>query len=206
MTTSARVVLRIRRGSTYLKDFRFETEPYVYKPIQGITQSAPCTIQCTGHGLLQDQLFTVQNAGGMLNLNEHTPVVADDWHRATILDVDTIELNRINSTTFKAYTSGGHIRYRTVVDLTGLEAEMKFLDRPGGTVYYIARSSGLVTPPDPAVITLDTALQRVFIELPDEDTATFLWRRAIFDLDLIDSTGRIFTRVNGDVVIETERD
>lgn len=41
----------IEQGKTFQHVLRWETLPFVYKPITGISQVAPARVTATGHGL-----------------------------------------------------------------------------------------------------------------------------------------------------------
>lgn len=190
--------LKIKQGSTYSKQLRWEVEPFFYRPITLISNSAPCALHVPAHGLLPDQLFCIQSATGLETLNAHDPEEKTDWYRATVIDVDHIQINRINSLLMKPHTAGsGVIKYRSVVDLNGYKAFIHFRDRVGGTILYTLSS-------DLGNIVLDTVLQSISIIIPDEISAAFAWKKGVYDLDMVSSGGVVTTILSGDIVIEKE--
>lgn len=194
---SGKLNLRIRQGGTYRKPFRWEAEPFIYRQITGISNSAPCNITCVGHGLLPDQLFTVQAVKGLTELNEKVPLTREDWRRATVVDADHIQINRVNSSEFKAYISGGNIRYRSVADLTGYTATMQIKDKIGGNVLYTL-STALGN------LVIDPVLQLISIVIPDEVTATFNWKKGVYDIQLESPAGISIPYLHGEVFVSYE--
>jgi ubiquitin-activating enzyme E1-like protein len=68
--------------------------------ITGATQSNPCQITNPLHGLSTGANITINNVGGMIQLNGNTYVI-------TVIDANNFTLNDTDSTLFTAYTSGG---------------------------------------------------------------------------------------------------
>lgn len=191
--------LKVRQGSMFKKVLRWETEPFIYKPITSIGSTAPCALHVPGHGLLQSQLFAIQNAQGLVDLNEKAEDITQ-WHRAHVVDDDHIEINRVNALAFKAHTPNtGVIKYRTVVDLTGYTARLTLRERMGGVILHTMTSA------DPEEITLDPATGLVSFVFSSEASKLWTWRKAVFELDLIDVTGEHeYTIATGDLHLERE--
>lgn len=190
--------LKIKQGSTYRKQLRWEVEPFFYKPITLISNSAPCALHVPSHGLLPDQLFCIQSAIGLDTLNAHDPEEKTDWYRATVVDADHIQINRINSLLLKPHTANtGVIKYRSVVALAGYKAFIHFRDRVGGTILYTLSS-------DLGNIVLDVVLQSISIIVPDEISAAWAWKKGVYDLDMVSSAGVVTTILSGDVMVEKE--
>lgn len=189
--------LKIKQGSTFIKQLRWEAEPFVYKQISGITQAAPVVLHVPSHGLLLDQLFAVQSVQGMKELNTPSPENLKGWYRATVVDADHVEINRVNSSSFAAHTTGGNIMYRSVVDLAGYSARMLIKDRVGGEVLHTLTS--LL-----GNIVIDTALQLISIRIEDSETELFTWKKGVYDLEMISPGGIVTTILSGDVFITKE--
>ena len=195
----ARLSLKVRQGSMFRKVLRWETEPFIYKPITAISNAAPCVLHIPGHEMLESQLFAVQNALGLVELNEKVDDLTS-WHRAHVVDVDHVEINRVNSIPFKPHTANtGVAKYRTVVDLAGYTARLTLKDKAGGVVLYTMSSA------DPEEITLDPATGLVSFVFSSEASKLWTWRKAVFELDLIDVTSEHeYTIATGDLHLERE--
>ena len=157
--------LIITRGKTFTLVIRWGTEPIVYKAITAIQQSAPVRITAVGHGLVDGWSVAVTNAKGMAEINaEANNVRNSDFHPATVIDADTIEINDINASGFKPYASGGIIQFNTPVDLAGYKARDTIKKKVGKNMLICtgAGTTGSVLPtgpgPDGGAIWSTTAL------------------------------------------------
>ena len=189
--------LKIKQGSTYIKQLRWEAEPFVYKPISGITNAAPVVLHVPSHGLLIDQLFAVQGAGGMIEINCKDAASLKDWYRATIVDADHIEINKINSSGFKAFTSGGNILYRSVVDLAGYTARMHIRDRVGGNILYTMTT-------EIGNITINNTTKFITLTITSLETEAFDWKKGVYDLEMVSPAGIVTTILDGEVYVTKE--
>jgi hypothetical protein len=125
----------ILQGETFLRVIRWETLPYVYKPIEGITKSAPVSIKSVDHGLVSGWRAAVVSVKGMTEINaKHSPPRESELKSVTRIDADNVSFNEVNSAEFTAYKEGGYLQFYTPVDLTGYSANMDIKDRVGGTV------------------------------------------------------------------------
>jgi hypothetical protein len=125
--------LEIVRGSTFSLVVYWETLPIVYKAITGISQTAPVRITAPGHGALEGARAAVTAVRGMKEINAADPnaLTDEDYHRATVVDANTVEFNDVNAADFRAYVSGGYLQYFTPVDLTGFSARISLRRRRG---------------------------------------------------------------------------
>lgn len=134
--------LTILQGKTFSLPIRWEVEPYVYKAVTDISQTAPVQITCVGHGVPDGWRVAVVSAKGMTQINAaNTPPKDSDYVVATVVDADTLELNTINAAGFKPYTSGGYVQYRTPKDLTGFTARMSIKDKHATTYANLWKAS-----------------------------------------------------------------
>jgi hypothetical protein len=190
--------LKVREGSTFRKKLRWEAGPFVYRPIVSISCAAPCMIGCPAHGLLQGQLFCVEAAVGMKEINSVTPDQPETWYRATVVDPDTLQINRLNSTLFTKHTAGtGNIKYRSVVDLTGYKARLTIRLKVGMEPIDILTTEN-------GRITIDPVLQQITFTIEGEESAAYTWKQGVYDLDVITPDGDTYTIANGVLVIEKE--
>lgn len=127
-------ILPFVKGDTFIMAARWEQPVFSYAPITTITQAAPASITATAHGVPNGWRVAVQSAKGMTDINA-ADLKDKSFVKATVIDVDTIELNTINSLGFKPHTTGsGVVVFRTPVDLTGYSARMQVRDKIGGTL------------------------------------------------------------------------
>jgi len=128
--------LTILQGKTFKDILRWETEPIVRKAIAGFDVSTGCPrLTVTGHGLPNGWRVAVYNVGQPKEINAaNNPPLDDDYTPATVIDANTIELNRISAVDWKLYTSGGFVQWNTPHDLAGYTVRMKIKNRVGGTV------------------------------------------------------------------------
>ena len=68
--------------------------------ITNITQANPAQVTSIDHNLQNGSIITIQNVGGMTQLNGNTYTI-------TVVDPNNFQLNSTNSTGYGAYTSGG---------------------------------------------------------------------------------------------------
>lgn len=189
--------LKIKQGATYIKQLRWEAEPFIYKAISGVTNAAPVVLHVPAHGLLLDQLFAVQSVQGMSEINTPSPENLKGWYRATPVDPDHVEINKVNSSSFKTYQSGGNIMYRSTVDLTGYTARMLIKDKVGGiTLHTLTTALGNIT--------IDTVLKLISITITAAETEAFDWKKGVYDLEMVSPGGVVTSILAGDVQITKE--
>lgn len=194
--------LIITRGKTFTLVIRWGTEPIVYKAITAIQQSAPVRMTVVGHGLVDGWPVAVTNVKGMTEINAEANNVRDsDFHPVTVIDADTIEINDINASGFKAYVSGGVIQFNTPVDLAGYKARDTIKKKVGKNMLIctVAGTSGTTLPTGPGKD--GTTLTWATTALP----ATKQWSAgtAFSTGDVIDTTALLFLSTeNGRIAID----
>lgn len=193
MAAPAKISFKCYQGSTFNEVLRYESDRKVYKPITAISQAAPCVLTSTAHGVPTGWRVKVTNAGGMVQINS-----ADTYHIATKLTVDTIELNKVNSLGYTAYTSGGVIEYNAPVDLTGVTARMQLRAKIDDTAIldeYTTTNGQIV---------IDAVNSTITILVPAADTALYTFNSAVYSLELISSTGIVTPFANGVITLVRE--
>jgi hypothetical protein len=171
--------LVIRQGRTFSLPVRWEAPPIVYKQISAILQSAPVRITAVGHGVPDGWRVAVTNVKGMVEINAEANKVRDkDYVQATVIDPDTVELNAINASGFRPYTSGGVLQYNTPVVLTGFTARMSIKDRVGGTelLSLTTENGGIV---------IDLTRHTITIKITAAATAALSFKSAVYDLEIV---------------------
>lgn len=137
--------LTITQGKTFSLVVRWETEPVIRKAITAISlASGAPRPTVAAHGLTNGWLCYITRAKGMPQINAaNNPPRDTDYHPATVIDANTVELNDIdpvdaNGREWPAYDTGGFLCWNTPVDLTGYTAAMSILDRAPKGVEKIA--------------------------------------------------------------------
>lgn len=191
------------QGKTFPLVLRWETEPVVFRPISAIQQVAPVRLTVTGHGVPDGWRCAVTNVKGMTEINAEANNVADaDYKPVTVIDANTIEINAINAAGFKAYISGGYIQFNTPVDLTGYTARMQIKDKVGGTV--LASSMISDDPLDIITLTIDVAAKTITMLVGATDTAAIAWKKGVYELEMVSSTGVVTAILAGSVAVSKE--
>ena len=197
--TCATSDITIQKGETYSQVLRWESEPFVYKAITGITAAAPAVVTAVGHSVPDGWRVAVVSAGGMRQINaKNNPPLADEFVRATVLTVDTVELNAVNSADYTAYTSGGYLQYYTPVSLTGFTARMQ--------VRATAESTGtaLLDIDTDSEIVLDNTAKTITITLTAAVTAALTFTTGVYSLEMVSSGGVVTQLLTGNVTVLSE--
>lgn len=196
--------LTIKQGKTFTLVLHWETEPIVRKAITGV--SFPCgspRITAVGHGAPDGWGCAFYGIKGPKQLNaENNPPRSEDYHAATVLDADTVELNEINpydeqGNEWPAYVSGGFLQYNTPIDLAGYTARMAIKDKIGGTVLLslTTENNGIV---------IDNAKKTITLTVEATATDDFTWTRGVYDLELISPAGVVTALITGRVSVTKE--
>lgn len=178
--------ITIRRGSTFRWVIRVEQPKVVYVPITAIDKTAPVRLHAVAHGLTSGRRFLVTGAKGLTALNaKNSPPRATDYHKASVVDADTIEVNNINAANAAAYTGGGMIQYNAPLDMTGYEIRMqaRASEKSDAIVFAASTTDGkIVMQPDgmSAVLTL-----------PDALTSAITASSAVYDVEFVAPDGSI---------------
>jgi hypothetical protein len=189
--------LVIRQGETFLRVIRWETPPFIYKPITAITQSAPVGITAVGHGLASGWRAVVVSVLGMDEINaHHNPPREHEFKPVTVTGNDAITINTINSSEFDAYTSGGYLQFYTPVDMTSYTARLTIKNKVGGTVLL-----ALTSPTD---IAIDNALHTITITISATATAALTWKTGVYDMEMVAPSGVVTTIFTGNVSVTQE--
>jgi hypothetical protein len=190
--------LNIIKGKTFAQVLRWEASPIVYKPITGITQTAPAVVTCTGHGAPTGWRVAIVSVKGMTQINAaSTPPKTSEYHQATVLSANTIELNTVNAADYKPYVSGGYVQYNTPVDLAGFTARMSIKDKVGGAE--LLRLDTTLSN-----ITIDNTAKTIALTLAATVTAALTFTKAVYDLELVSATGVVTLLLSGAVAVTNE--
>lgn len=125
----ANVPLCLIPGTTHRSTLRVMQPQFEYRQVTAIQSSAPVRLTVPAHGITSDTwhcwLTRVQH---MPELNREP--VRQLPHRVTVIDGDTLEINRISGT--GQQPKGGELVYQPPVDLTGAEVVMQIFNKAGG--------------------------------------------------------------------------
>lgn len=182
----------VATGETFLPTIRWATEVLTGVAITAITQAAPVTVTAVAHGAPNGWPVAIVSAKGMTQINAaRYPPQLTDMRAATVLTVDTIRINDINSADFTTYTSGGFLVYNVPHTLVGMTVRMIIQDAPvNGTVLAtLAIGTG---------ITVDTSL---FTITPRLETAGLTWTTGYYDLEITDGAAVIVQLISGTITI-----
>lgn len=190
--------LVIQQGKTFNRTIRWQTTPYVYKAITGITRAAPAVVTAVGHAVPDGWSVAIVSALGMRQINaKHNPPRSNEFHKATVLSSSTLALNDVNAAGYDAYTSGGYAQYYTPVSLSGYTARMAIKDQAGGTVLLSLTTSN-------SRIALDDTLKTITLTISATDTAAIDWTEGVYDLELVSGSGVVTALLSGTISIEGE--
>lgn len=193
MAAPVKLNFKMYQGSTFSEVLRWESSKKVYKNITNVTQAAPCVITAVAHGVPDGWRIKITNVGGMTDLNS-----TENYNIATKLTVDTIELNQVNSTGYKAYTTGGVIEYNKPVDLTGYTARMQLRSSIDSTttIDEYTNTNGKIQ--------LDITNSAITILVDAVTTAAYTFSSAVYGLEMVSATGVVTQIATGTITLIKE--
>lgn len=196
--------LTILQGKTFIDVLRWETDPIVRKSITAIDLSTGCPrLTVAGHGLPTGWNVAVYNVAQPKDVNaKNNPPRDSDYTPATVIDANTLELNKISAAGWKPYTSGGFVQWNTPKDLTGHTLRMKIKDRVGGTV--LASTEAADNPLNVITITIDNALKTITRKILATATDDFTFRTGVYDVEAVSPTGDVTLMLFGAVKLTKE--
>jgi hypothetical protein len=124
MSCGAKYDITICKGKTFSEVYRWEAGPIIYKAVTAVVQTTPLRLTVPSHGFPDGWRLALSAFNGMIEVNAKNPPRASDYHRATVIDANTIEFNDINAADFGAYTSGGYVQGNTPVSIASYTAEL----------------------------------------------------------------------------------
>ena len=140
---SATMNLKLIEGHSKSVVLRWEIPPIVRKAIVSITAPNGCArINVPGHGIPNGWRVAVTNCKGMTKINADLTTLgypnkddSEQYHAATVIDADTIELNELNIADFPAHTANtGFVQYNTPAVLTNHTQRMRIREKKGGNL------------------------------------------------------------------------
>lgn len=196
--------LSILQGKTFSLVLRWETAPVVHKAITAVSlASGAPRITATAHGLTDGWRSAVQRVLGMTPINaKNSPPKDKDYHQSTVIDANTIEFNDVspvdeNGDEWPAYVSGGFLIYNTPASLAGFTARMSIKDKVGGTLLHSLTTEN-------AGIALDDVNKTITLTILPADTEDFVWKKGVYDLEMISGTGVVTLFMYGQIALTKE--
>lgn len=190
--------LTITQGKTFEQVMRWETEPFMFTAILGMSNTAPVRITTGTHGILDGWRVAVVDAGGMNELNAaNNPPKTADFRRATVVDATHIEFNPLSAVNYGTWSSGGYLQWYTPHDLTGYTARLAIKDKVGGTVLLSLTTEN-------AGIVIDDAAKTITLAITATATAALTWTTGVYDLELVSTTGVVTQLMYGAVSVTKE--
>lgn len=192
--------LTIQQGRTFVAELRWEVDQIVYRPIAAITRSAPVELDVPGHGLVTGWRAVITNCQGMdeINTAEANAVLRDsDYREITVVDADTISINKINAAGFSTYTGGGILQYNAPANLNGVSVRMSIKNKEGGVeLMALSGANGRIS-----VIPLELVVR---LKIDADDTALIDWKSAVYDIEAEDSDGKVTLLQYGKITVFRE--
>jgi hypothetical protein len=193
MSTPAKINFKLYQGSTFNEVLRWESSVKSYKPITGITKSAPLVVTSTAHGIPVEWRVRFTNITGMTELNN-----SETYYSVTSTTTNNITINDVNSLGFKDYVSGGVIEYNTPIDLTGFTARMQIRAKIDDTIVIKELTTGNGS------IAVNNTTKTITLTIPAEITAAFTFSTAVYSLEMISSGGQVTAFCSGTITLVKE--
>lgn len=203
--------LIIEQGQTWTQVLRWEAKPELFKAITAISKTGAARLTVPGHGLPDGWRGAIEGVKGMVEINAlRSPPRSSDYHRLTVVDSSTIEINDINTAAvddngddlYSTYTSGGTLRCYTPVDLAGFTFDIVVLDRVGGTVLASSRSTD--APLNILTATGDNAAKTITLGCTVANVNALTWTRGHYDVYATDSLGVVTKLMEGQISVSRD--
>ncbi|MCM2317798.1 MAG: hypothetical protein NDI93_00530 [Pseudomonas sp.] len=180
--------LTIPRGKTF--EFAFlcgdEGVP-IHKPISALHSKVPLILEVPGHSVPDGWPVQIECVRAPWELN--TASRGEDFDLTRLVDADTLSIVGLSGSCWRDYRGGGVLTFPTPMDLTGCHARATVRDRAGGNVLFRWHSS-----PDAerdGAIEVDAEGCQIVLLLDAATSAALPWRRGVYEVELIDATGRV---------------
>lgn len=183
MSDVPRLDLTIVQGATFRRTVNWYGDGILCKALEDVAEGCPTLITVTSHGLpsVSTTPVFIHDVKGAINLNSGKKSLI-----ATYVSANTFSVNV--STNNQEWVEGtGSVTFYAPTNLTGYTARMQIRITRGSdtTVFELTTENG--------GITLTAADGGIHLLISDTDTAAFDFDNAVYDLELINTSG------NGDV-------
>lgn len=202
--------ITILQGSAFNVPVRYmDGDRIIRKPITGISlASGAPRLDVAGHGCPNGWPSAVTLVKGMTPINDaNADPKKMNYRVTTVIDTDTLEYNAVspvddNGREWPAYTSGGFVQWFAPMDLTGKSASMVIYDKKGGTV--LASTEAAHAPLDVITATVDAANKVITFSIKSSDTATFAWKKGVYEAEVYSNADDKQRIAEGEVTISRE--
>lgn len=193
------MTMTIKKGKTFSRVLRPTAPPYIYKAITAISKGAPVQITAPAHGLVNGQYVAVVSVKGMKEINGESPPRDRDYHKATVVDANTVTINDINSSDYSIYTGGGYLQFLTPLDMAGCTARRSIKDKVGGTLLLSLTTAN-------GGIAIDNVAHTITEKITATATAAIGWKKGVTDLELEVTATGVVTEIDAEdvVVVQAE--
>jgi hypothetical protein len=188
-------MLNIEQGVDFAHTFHWFAGNKFMAPIELIEEGYPTVITVTDHGLntLTPQPIFISGVEGCPHLNTVDTYVA----RATRIDADTFSVGR--STVGQRWIAGtGEITYHAPTDITGYTAvcTIRRSWHHSTIIHSMTTENGGIN-----LTTEDAGIELI---IPDDITASFNFKNAVYDVDMIGPGGYKQRVFRGPVVLHRD--
>lgn len=177
MNQPIKLNLKIYQGATFRETLRWESSTKVYKPISGITKSAPVVVSAVGHGIPTGWRAKVTNVSGMKEINS-----GENYYTITDTTADTVTINSINALNYTDYTTGGVLEYNQPVNLAGYTGRMQIRPKLESAEIILELTSAN------GHIVIDAVNSTISIVVPADVTAGLDFTTAVYSMELINGS------------------
>lgn len=191
MIAPVKVNFKLYQGSTFSEVLRWESYNIVYKPITGISKTAPVVVTAIGHGMPIGWRAKIYGVSGMKEIN------SDEYVIATNATTDTISFNSINASNFTTYTSGGTLEYNEPKSLSGYTARMQIRQKVTSDTVILECTT------ENGMIVLNDTNKTITITIPAVTTAGLSFKSAVYSVELVNGT-TVVPFIYGNITLDTE--
>lgn len=191
--------LVIVQGDDFTDEIIPTEDYFVWKTITAISRAAPVLVTSAAHGIVNNLPFTIESVGGMteINTDQDTGLCANGQpeYFASNITANTVEINDVNSLGFTVYTSGGVLKYKPAIDLTGYSARLKAKYDYNDTVAIIDASTVN------GKLVINTTTKRIAFALSAAITSVYDFDRLVYDLELVSASGIVVKTIRGGMTL-----
>lgn len=198
--------LEVTQGKTFEAAFGWAQGKFVWKAISGVSQAAPLQLTAVGHGLKDGWPYWISDLKEPACLNnvrngcEGEPDELGEPYLAEVVDADTLAINHLNGARFKAYASGGAIRYYAREDITDYTALLQVRrSEQDDTVLFEASSEGLAP-----MIAVDEDGATFYLTIPADAFDEAAFTGGVYEIEIASPDGKRYQLAYGAFTISRD--
>lgn len=191
--------LEIIQGKTFEAAFGWAQGKFVWKAISGVSQAAPLQLTAVGHDLKDGWPYWISDLKEPACLNnvkngcEGEPDELGEPYLAEVVDGNTLAINHLNGARFKAYASGGAIRYYAREDIINYTALMQVRrSEKDETVLFQASSEGVAP-----MIVGDEGAATFYLTIPAEAFDEAAFTCGVYEIEITSPDGKRYQLAYG---------